>query len=146
MKRKNSRVVVRNSIDTIDTVSIPLGIVEILGIVTGIVTKNAKKKKKKRKRKINEITQNGAEMGQMSKKPKNLEKIRSPKVEKRRNKWRTYGCEVRDGDFRKDIWVLILLQKYRYYIDTNFRRYFPSLFSWLAYIGGYITFTWPWNI
>ncbi len=43
---------------------------------------------------------------------------------------RTYGCEVCDGDFRKDIWVSILsilLQKYRYHIDTNFRRYFPSL-------------------
>ncbi len=47
-------VVVRNSIDTINTVSILFGIVEyryliwvsILGIITGIVTKNAKKKKK----------------------------------------------------------------------------------------------------
>ncbi len=73
----------------------------------------------------------------MSKKPKKFEKIRSPKVEIRWNRWRTYGCEVRDGDFRKDIWVsilLIFLQKYRYYIDTNFRRYFPSLtVSFLKY-------------
>ncbi len=37
-------LVVRNSINTIDTVSIPFGIIEsIHGIVTGIVTKNAKK-------------------------------------------------------------------------------------------------------
>ncbi len=43
--------VVRNNIDTIDTVSIPFGIVDyryriyvsILGMVTGIVTKNGKK-------------------------------------------------------------------------------------------------------
>ncbi len=44
-----------------------------------------------------------------------------------RNKWLTCGCEVHDGDFRKDIWVSILMPKYRYYIDTYFLRYFPSL-------------------
>ncbi len=75
-------------------------------------------------------------MGQMSNKPKNFEKIRSPKVEICRNRWPTYGCEVRDGDFWEDIWVWILvsilsilLPKYWYYIDTYFRRYFPSLVS-----------------
>ncbi len=50
---------------------------------------------------------------------------------KSRNRWLTYGWEVRDGDFRKDIWVSILLihlPKYRYYIDTYFLRYFPSLY------------------
>ncbi len=59
-----------------------------------------------------------------------MEIIWSLKVEIRQNKWLTYGCEVRDGDFWKDIWVSILsilLPKYRYYIDTYFLRYFPSL-------------------
>ncbi len=56
-------------------------------------------------------------MGLMSKKPKNFEKIRSPKVELRRNRWPIYGCEVRDGDFQEDIGVSIFLPKYRYYID-----------------------------
>ncbi len=81
--------------------------------------------------------------GQMWKKPKNFEKIWSPKVEIHRNRWWTYGYEVSDGDFRKDIWESILvsilsivLQKYRYYIDTNFRRYFTSLQGkWFKKVG-----------
>ncbi len=52
------QLVVRNSIDTIDTVS-------ILGIVTGIVTKTGKKNKYKNK--------NNRETGQMLKKPKKFE-------------------------------------------------------------------------
>ncbi len=31
--------------------------------------------------------------------------IRGPKVEIHWNRWLTYGCEVRDVDFWKDIWV-----------------------------------------
>ncbi len=71
-------------------------------------------------------------MGQMSKKPNKFFKIRSPKVEIRWNRWLIYGCEVLDGDLQKDIWVSILLPKYRYYIDTYFLRYFPSLDNWVT--------------
>ncbi len=57
---------------------------------------------------------NEAEMGQMLKKPKNFEKIWSPKVEIRRNRRPTYGCEVRDGYFQEDIWVSIPI-----FVDTS---------------------------
>ncbi len=57
----------------------------------------------------------------------------------------TYGCEVCDGDFQKDIWVSILvsilsilLTNYRYYIDTYFLWYFPSL-AWKLKIHGCYT-------
>ncbi len=59
-------------------------------------------------------------MGLMSKKPKNFEKIRSPKVEIRQNRLPTYGREVCDGHFQE-------ISEYRYYIDTHFRLHFPSL-------------------
>ncbi len=43
------------------------------------------------------------------------------------NTWLTCGCEVLDVDFWKDIRVSILSPNYRYYINTYFLRYFPSL-------------------
>ncbi len=71
------------------------------------------------KKNLNEITRNGAETGQMLKKSKNFEKIWSSKVEIRRNRWRIYGCEVCEGDFRKDIWVSILVSiLYRYQFSS----------------------------
>ncbi len=63
--------------------------------------------------------QKQAETGQMSTKHKKFEKIQSSKVEICRNRWLTYRCEVRD--------IFGRTSEYRYYIDTYFLRYFPSL-------------------
>ncbi len=89
---------VRNRIDNIDTFWYGWVTIPYLGIDTWYCHWYSDQKCQK-----NEITGNGAETGQMSKKPKNFEKIRSPKVEIHQNRWLTYGCEVCDGDFRKDI-------------------------------------------
>ncbi len=102
-------LVVWNSIDTIDTVLIPFGIVEyryviyisILGIVTGIVTKSAKKKKKKSKTEI---------IRKQGKCRRNLKNSKSESW----NMWLTCGCEFCDDDFRNDTWVSILIDT----IDT----------------------------
>ncbi len=53
---------------------------------------------------LNEITETEQKRANVEK----TQKIRSPKIEIFQNRWRTYGCEVRDGDFLKDIWVSIL--------------------------------------
>ncbi len=79
------------------------------------------------------ITRNGQKWGKWWRNLKNLKSCKSKYV---KNRSLTYGCEVYDRDFRKDIWVSILLPKYRYYINTYFLRYFPSLTDkilfWLA--------------
>ncbi len=80
------------------------------------MTKNANKKI------LNEITQNGAETGQMSKKPENFKKF-----EVRKLKYVEIGDELTDVKFVMGIFGRI--SEYWYYIDTNFRRYFPSLGS-----------------
>ncbi len=50
----------------------------------------------------------------MSKKPKKIKKNRSLKVEIRRKRWPTYGCEVRDGDIQEDIVSMLVSILYRY--------------------------------
>ncbi len=115
---------VQNSIDSIDTVSIPFGIVEyrylfryrwvsILGIVTGIVTKNAPPKKQN----LNEKTRNGAETGECWRNPTILKKFEVQKL-----KYLEIADEVMDVKFVMGIFERISeYQCYRYFcksIDT----------------------------
>ncbi len=74
--------------------------------------------------------------GKQSKCRRSLKNLKSES----RNLWLNFGCKIRDGDFWKGFWVSILvlilsilLEKYRYYIDTYFLRYFPSLVQKLEY-------------
>ncbi len=77
-------------------------------------------------------------MGQMSKKPKNFEKNAKSKSWNTSNRWLTYGCEVCDGDFRKDIWVSILVPIYYQYFCQSIDTISIPIFGNTSH-----TTTWP---